>query len=155
MEPEAAYLVRVDGVGRGTARASYNDYGSVGAYTLAVTGCDLSPVPPEPEPPAALADRPTIRKVRPGARGGARTATIVWAPPGNAGPAGVDGYQVRAFRLRGRRVVRRLDSPWRDADDRRFKFDARLAQRYQFAVRARGEAGVGPWSRRSRAVRLR
>ncbi len=33
------YYVAVDGVGRGDASTSYDDYGSLGAYRLSVTGC--------------------------------------------------------------------------------------------------------------------
>ena len=33
------YYVAVDGVGRGDASTSYNDYGSLGAYRLSVRGC--------------------------------------------------------------------------------------------------------------------
>ena len=33
------YYVEVDGVGRGDPSTSYNDYGSLGAYRLTVTGC--------------------------------------------------------------------------------------------------------------------
>ena len=39
------YYVSVDGVGNGTWTAGYDDYGSMGAYTLASTGCGgLAPI---------------------------------------------------------------------------------------------------------------
>ena len=51
--PEAAYFIRIDGIGAGSTSTSYNDYGSVGAYTLQVTGCGLPSVT-EPSVPRNL-----------------------------------------------------------------------------------------------------
>ena len=41
--PSGQYYARVDGVGRGNATTSYTDYGSIGAYTLQVSGCGGGP----------------------------------------------------------------------------------------------------------------
>ncbi len=41
--PSGLYYARVDGIGRGTAGTTYTDYGSVGEYTLQVTGCAVTP----------------------------------------------------------------------------------------------------------------
>lgn len=66
------WFVRVDGVGNGS---HYPGYGSLGAYTLAVTGsCSGSPVTPPPPPPPAPID--------PTAPGAVRALAARWLPAG-------------------------------------------------------------------------
>ena len=43
--PSGQYYARIDGIGRGTPSAAYDDYGSIGAYTLLVTGCVAKATP--------------------------------------------------------------------------------------------------------------
>ncbi|HYG94302.1 MAG TPA: fibronectin type III domain-containing protein [Nocardioides sp.] len=146
----ASYFVRVDGVGRGPATTSYSDYGSVGTYTLAASGCDLTPPVLDPERP----ERPSIVDVVPGERGGERTATVSWEPPANAGAAAITGYQLRAFKIRRGRVVQKTISDVLPADTR----DATWSEsggKYRFTVRAVNELGNGLWSSRSDIVRIR
>lgn len=147
------YYVRVDGVGRGNPATSYSDFGSLGAYTLDATGdCDFAPPPDAaPERPG----KPTITRVTPGRPGGKKTATVRWRPPGNAEAAEIEGYQLRAYKIRNRRVVRTFTTGIYPADTRRAVWKQRSRQRYKFRVRAVNELGNGPWSKRSRAVTLR
>ena len=46
------YYVEVDGVGLDDPILGYSDYGSVGTYTLSVTGCAGDPSTPTPTPDA-------------------------------------------------------------------------------------------------------
>ena len=41
--PTGTYFLEVDGIGTGAPTTAYNDYGSIGAYTLAQTGCGGPP----------------------------------------------------------------------------------------------------------------
>ena len=52
--PSGTYYARVDGIGRGNATTSYTDYGSIGAYTLQVSGCGGGPVVEPPSAPQNL-----------------------------------------------------------------------------------------------------
>lgn len=56
-----SYYARVDGVGNGTASTGYTDYGSIGGYTLSVSGCFGQTVPAEPQ----FLDVTTTRRVPP------------------------------------------------------------------------------------------
>ena len=59
------YYVSVDGVGNGPWSTGYDDYGSLGAYTLSASGCDSS-VPPTPTPTPL----PTVTDLAASASGG-------------------------------------------------------------------------------------
>ena len=80
---DGTYAVRVDGVGTGNPTTGYNDYGSLGAYTLTVGGCGGGTT--APGTPTAVA----------AARDGASTATLTWSPPAADGGSPVTGYQVQ------------------------------------------------------------
>ena len=83
--PSGQYYVRIDGVGRGTALNGYTDYGSVGAYTLQVTGCGGVVVTP-PSAPRNLA----------GDYIGGGTVKLSWTPPSSNGGGAITGYRVYA-----------------------------------------------------------
>ncbi|TWH03151.1 fibronectin type III domain protein [Nocardioides sp. J9] len=169
------FHVVVKGIGSGlNSPASwpvngYDDFGSLGAYTVSVTGCSVGepgtgtpdtgtpggePVTEEPvvSPPPVTA---TPKKTRPGApkrpgavpgaRGGRRTVTASWARPATGG-APITRYQVRAFRLAttGRVVARTAP---RAVSSTVRKASLRLPKgRWVVRVRARNAVGWGPWS---------
>jgi hypothetical protein len=84
-----AYYVRVDGVGNGTfdPATGYDDYASVGAYTLGSTGCGGGPVDPiAPGLPTSLGVAPA---------GNGQSATFSWAAPFADGGSPVTGYVVQ------------------------------------------------------------
>ena len=80
------YFLRVDGVGNGTWTNGYDDYASIGAYTLSTTGCGGGGV--DPVAPA----EPTGLNVVPAANG--QSATFTWAP-GFDGGSPITGYVVQ------------------------------------------------------------
>lgn len=82
--PSGSYFAVVDGVGNGSPSSGYDDYGSLGAYRLAVTGCGGAP-DPEPVAPGAPGSPTATRN--------AQTLTLTWAAPTTGGP--VSGYEVR------------------------------------------------------------
>jgi hypothetical protein len=82
--PSGAYQVRVDGVGNGDPVTGYDDYASVGAYTLGVTGA-CGPAATAPTAPAGLAAS---------ADAVARTVTLTWSAPSSDGGSPVTGYEV-------------------------------------------------------------
>lgn len=90
--PAGAYYVAIDGVGRGTRTTGYDDYASIGTYTLDVTGCDGGPTV-TPGPPST----PGAATVARGPRGGKRTISVQWSAPASTDP--ITGYQVRLYRV--------------------------------------------------------
>jgi hypothetical protein len=104
----ALYYVRVDGVGHGSALTDgYSDYGSVGLYQLAISGCDGSM-------PAATTfvttsgtssttvrapSAPRIGLASSGRRGHPITARARWYAPVSNGGAAIVGYRIKALRL--------------------------------------------------------
>lgn len=96
VEAEGELYARVDGVGTGDPTTAYDDYGSLGRYTLSVSGCDGGAGTSTTVP-----DSPTVKRARPGRRGGQRTARVVWRAPATDGGAPVTGYVVLAHKMRG------------------------------------------------------
>lgn len=111
-------------------------------------------VPPPPDGAAALVPlAPAMGKVKAGKPGGKKTATVRWRTP-LANAAVVEGYQVRALKLRpGRsakiRKVRTVDA---DVTKKRMVLPR---GKYKFQVRALGGNGTSRWSERSAKVRPR
>lgn len=163
----AGWRVVVDGVG--APSLGYDDYGSLGAYTLAVTGCaggptgptdPTGPTPDQPEQPEqpepVVVERPGAvgrPTAKPGAKGGPATAAVRWSAPTVDGGAPVAAYQVIAYRMRGSKVRQTLRSE--ALAGRAVTFRAARGTRWTFAVRARNSEGWGPAGPRSRAVVVR
>lgn len=82
VEP-GAYFVAVAGAGAGDPASSYDDYGSLGAYDIAATGCE-QPVPPgAPGGPQGLVATP--HALLP-------SVELTWSAPADAGSSPVTGY---------------------------------------------------------------
>lgn len=77
------YYASVDGVGNGSWDTGYDDYGSLGAYTLAATGCNGAA-------PTGTPSAPTNTAATPHASDPA--ATVTWAAPASEGGSAVTGY---------------------------------------------------------------
>ena len=77
------YYLSVQGVGAGSPSTSYDDYGSLGAYTVSTNPCSaVEGTPSAPQSVAATAD-----PVDP-------TVTVSWQPPADSGDSAVTGYVV-------------------------------------------------------------
>jgi hypothetical protein len=168
--PSGAYFVEVDGVGNGTWATGYDDYGSLGAYTLTASGlCDgmgvfappvevveVAEAPaPEAAPVVAAPSAPRLGAAFSGRKGRKSTAGVRWRPPTSAGGSTITGYQVTVYRLNvSGRFRRTADSAVLRAELR--KVELRLGRgRYRFTVQAMNSAGVGPVSKLSKVVRAR
>ncbi|MEI5672356.1 MULTISPECIES: hypothetical protein [unclassified Nocardioides] len=157
-------FVEVDGVGNGTWARGYDDYGSLGAYSLEPSGscsgfvgaAPMPTTPPKPAKATVTAPGPArVRASHAGRRGGRITAGVQWTPPATVGGASVTGYRVVALRLDARgRATRSKTSAVLGAGRRTAELRLRSG-RYRFAVQARNRAGWGPLSTPSRAVRAR
>jgi hypothetical protein len=144
---DGSYFVRVDGSAPGNPLTAYDDYGSLGAYTLQVTGCDGVVEPADAKP-----GKPRIGTAKPGARGGKRTATVTWRPPSGTTSPAINGWQFVAYKKnsKGRYVQTYTTTFSASAGGARFTTKRRGS--YRFAVRARNALGYGPMSAPSNAV---
>ncbi len=157
---------RVDGVGTGSPDTAYDDYGSLGRYTLSATGCDdpgPSPTPTAtptstptstptatPGPELTVPDAPIIGNAKPGRRGGPRTASLTWSAPPDDGGSALTGYVVLAHKIGSDgRVVRTLRSAELEASPTRGEFRMpRGRWSYQvLALNALGESQPSDFSR--------
>ena len=160
------YHVVVDGIGSGTTSPStwpstgYDDYGSLGAYHLTVSGCSAGEVPPGDDPPVdepPVLEPPTTTpltrpgaparpRALPGTRGGIRTIVARWTPPAVTGGTSISGYQITAYRIGVTgRVVARTTARTLAAGTHRVSL--RLPRgRWVVRVRARNAVGWGPLS---------
>ncbi len=150
VEAEGELYARIDGVGTGDPTTAYDDYGSVGRYTLSVSGCEggagiTTTVP----------DRPTVKKAKPGRRGGKRTVRLVWRAPSADGGAPLTGYVVLARKMRGGQTLARA----KDSDvlrpGRTKKVLTMPKGRWRFQVVAVNDMGRGKPSKRTRTIRPR
>jgi hypothetical protein len=144
-----SYVVSVDGVGNGNAINGYDDYASIGAYTL-TSSCGAVGPDPDTDVPGA----PTIGKASPGARGGQVTATARWGAPFDDGGAAIDGYVVSATRWKNGSAVRTLSSEVLNASKRSATF---LLGRglWSFRVQAQNSVGLSAFSPASKRVTAR
>ncbi|MEP9364036.1 fibronectin type III domain-containing protein [Nocardioides sp. CN2-186] len=145
------YVVSVDGVGNGTPANGYDDYASIGAYTLTSSCGDVDP---DPDPTVDVPGAPTIGRASPGARGGQVTATARWAAPLDDGGAAVDGYVVSATRWKNGFAVRTLSSNVLKASTHAASFVLGRGV-WSFRVQARNSEGFGAFSPASKRVTAR
>lgn len=160
---DGSYYVAVDGVGRGTKTDGYDDFGSLGSYTLSVTGCDSGPTPtasptaspttepttdPTPTPPGA----PRIDQVARGAAGGKRTIKVWWTPAEDTAEE-LTGYRIRAYKMVDGRAKKwgtfTVDPSWTGAELNVGK------GKWKVAIQGRNSAGYGSYSALSKAVKAR
>ncbi len=77
------YFAAVDGVGNGPWSTGYDDYASLGAYTMDVSGCDGAA-------PTGTPTEPTGTAATPGPT--TSSVTVSWSAPSSAGSSAVTGY---------------------------------------------------------------
>ncbi|MGB0099766.1 MAG: fibronectin type III domain-containing protein [Nocardioides sp.] len=81
----AGWVVTVEGASQGTwASEGYDDYGSLGAYTVSAPGCDGEHATGVPGSPTAVA----------GTADGGDRLTLSWSAPDSEGDAPITGYVV-------------------------------------------------------------
>ena len=118
-----AYYARVDGVGNGTGATGYTDYGSIGAYSIAATGCNAV---------AAVPGAPRNLQVTVNPSGTA--ATMTWTAPASDGGSPILGYTVdRTGAAPADQVT--LSKTWTGLTP---------GANYLFSVSARNAIGTGP-----------
>ena len=121
-----SYYARVDGVGNGTGATGYTDYGSIGAYTLTVTGSATGRRPPAaPTNLAATTNAP-----------GTSADGQPWATPVSDGGSPVMGYTAS----RSGAVPGVAESPRRS---RRPGPGSTPGANYLFSVQATNAIGTG------------
>ena len=150
LQAEGELYARVDGVGTGDPTTAYDDYGSLGRYTLSVSGCDGGAGTATTVP-----DSPTVKKAKPGRKGGRRTAKLVWRAPATDGGAPVTGYVVLAHKMRGSEQLARSKGSKVLRPGRTRKVLRMPKGRWAFQVVALNDLGRSEPSKRSRAIRPR
>ena len=154
-----AYVVAVDGVGRGNWSTGYDDYASIGAYTLRATGCDGVPTDPEPEPEPepdpVKPGRPKIVSASSGAPGGPVTGSLRWTVPDDGG-APIKSYRVKATRwsASGKKLGSGTTTPF-TTGQMSTMIRLRTPGIWSFQVQARNEVGWSPFSSPSKKIRGR
>ena len=156
--PAGTLFIEVDGVGQGEMPTSgYSDYGSVGRYTVTVSGCTGTSsgagtgTPPQP---ATAPGRARIGKAYPGARGGKVTAKATWTAPLSDGGSPITGYRVTVRRVSLDGDVLSTVTSVRPASAR--AWTARLPRGYhRFSVAALNAKGPGATSALSNRARAR
>lgn len=155
------FYVAVRGTGSGSSWSAggYDNYGSLGSYTVDAGGCLGSPPATVVKnagttPAAARPGRVARPAIGSGARGGARTVGVRWRAP-SAGGSRITGYQVVAYRLDSRGRVTRVRTTTVLGSSVRSVRLAVGSGRWAVAVKARNGAGWGTASVRSRAVTAR
>ncbi len=123
------WVVTVDGTGEGSWSAGgYDDYGSLGRYTISAPGCDgqlVDGVPSQPRDVAATV-------------GGETSLTLTWSEPETPGNGPVTGYRVTRS---GSATAVTLP-----ADARSHTFTGLTGgTTYQLSVRAVNATGAGPF----------
>ena len=104
-------------------------------------------------PTLSAPSQPRIGRAKSGRRGGKATATIRWRPPVSDGGAEIKRYQIFAYKLKGKRTVKRFKKVV--SGNKRVQ-SLRLPRGvYKFAVRAKNSEGKSPFSSRSGKARAR
>ena len=160
--PAGSLYVEVDGTGQGDMPTTgYSDYGSVGRYTVSVSGC-AGEVTPDPADPGGSTGQEVqsppgqarIGQAYSGAQGGTVTARATWLPPLTTGGSPLTGYRVTAVKVSADGAVLRRTSWLRPADS--LSFAPRLTRGYhRFRVVALNAAGPGQASALSNRVTAR
>lgn len=120
------YYAEIDGVGNGNAATGYDDYGSLGAYTLTQSGCTGATTLSAPGAPTSVAGSRDVA---------AGTATLTWDVPASTGGTAVTGYEVA---VDGGGWVTKA------ASDRSHTFTGLTGTSHTLAVRARNSVDAGP-----------
>ncbi|WP_263457803.1 fibronectin type III domain-containing protein [Nocardioides ochotonae] len=120
------WVLAIDGVGQDTwTTGGYDDYGSLGAYTIEVSGCDGETAAGAPGTPRDVA-----------ATSAERTLTLTWSAPETQGDGPVTGYLVTRS---GSAETQTLP-----ADARSHTFTGlEVGTTYQLSVRAVNGTGAG------------
>lgn len=143
--PAGTYYARISGSGSGNPLTNgYSSYGSVGQYSLAITGCTGTK-------PSA----PKIGTATSGAKGGAKNAVIRWTAPTKNGGTPITGYKVFAYQVNAKgKIIKTRTSSARSATSRSYTW-ALPAGRYKFKVVAYNRIGGSPGSAYSKIVTSR
>jgi hypothetical protein len=131
--PAGRYLLAVEGVGHGDPpETGYSDYGSRGAFTLAVAVAECPSEPPPPPGPSVPSWPSGIT-----ASLSSTAMSVSWKPPRDIGSAPLTRYEVR--RGKGSWI------PVAVTAERRHTFRNLLGSTsYQVSVRAVNRVGAGP-----------
>ena len=116
----------VDGTGNGPWSTGYDDYASLGAYTVSVTGCTSD---------TSLPSAPTSVAATPDAS--APTITLTWGSPTSSGASAITGYRVTRLDTGAGTLL--------PASARSFAFtELEPGARYDLTVAAVNGSGPGP-----------